>query len=48
MIRPKQSAISSNLDVFAEIIEKHGRAIMEKAVEQVLNLIITQDLFYPH
>ncbi len=37
MIRPKQSTISSNLDVFAEIIEKHGRAVMQKAVDQTLN-----------
>ena len=37
MATQKQSEITLNLDVFEEIIEKHGRAIMQKAVEQTLD-----------
>ena len=37
MATEKQSAITSNIDAFTGIIEKHGRAMMEKAVEQVLD-----------
>ena len=37
MLPEKQSTTASSLDVFAEVIEKHGRAVMQKAVDQTLN-----------
>lgn len=37
MATEKQSVITSSIDAFTDLIEKHGRAMMEKAVEQVLD-----------
>lgn len=37
MATQKRLAIASNLDVLADVVEKHGRAIMQKAVEQTLD-----------
>ena len=37
MVTQEQSESTLSLDIFADIIEKHGRAVMQKVVKQTLD-----------